>query len=152
MAHRLVRLELDVLVANGIITLDDDAGDQAAPGLNDLSEWLFAGANTVVAVSAGLSDHRAAVTIEVWDGEPANEEEPWQSRADRRLRLDSGDLEVKPGELPPFNQLLRVGPPGMYRLRGYVAGRDEIRRLTPKPDLDANRGVERFLLQFWPTE
>ena len=150
MAHRMVRLELDVLVANSVITLYDDGGAQTVPDLNDPGEWLFAGDNAVVAASAGLSDHRAAVTLEVWEDEPAPAGEPWQARADRGLRLDSGDVEVKPGELPPYNQLLRIGPPGRYHLRGYAAGRDDIRRLTPKPDLDANRGVERFLLQFWP--
>jgi hypothetical protein len=150
MVLRIARLELEVLVANGIIALYDDGGQQVVPNLNDIDEWLFAGDNAVVAASAGLSDHPAAVAIEIWDGEPTPPGEPWESRADRRLRLDSGDLEVKPGEIPPYSQLLRVGPPGRYHLRGYAAGRDDIRRLTPKADLYAHRGVERFLFQFWP--
>lgn len=150
MPHRMARLELEVLVANGVITFIDDGGEQLGPGLADVTEWLFTGDNVIVAASAGRSDHRALVAVEVWDGEPPAVGEPWRSRADRRVRLDSGDLEVKPGEPPPYNQVLRVGPPGRYHLRGQVAGADELRRATPLPDLDANRGVERFLLQLWP--
>jgi hypothetical protein len=152
MAQRIARLEMHVLAANGIIAFYDDGGRQVVPDLNDTGEWLFTGDNAVLAASAGHSDHEAAVAIEVWDGEPPVAGDTWEVRADRTLRLDSGDLEVNMGEVPPDAQLVRVGRPGRYHLRGYAEGRDDIRRLTPNSDIYALRGVERFLLQLWPVD
>src|SRR5436189_5393286 len=145
MTDRIVRLELHVLIANGTFAIYDDAGEQIVPDLNDPREWLFAGDNAIVASSAGHTDHRASLAMEICDGEPPDLDDAWEVRGHRTLRLDSGDLEVKPGEPPPFTQILRVGPPGTYHLRGYSAGRDDIRRMTPNPDIYALCGVERFL-------
>jgi hypothetical protein len=149
MARRIARLELEVLVTHRLVELYDDGGDQAVPDLHDAGEWLFAGDNAVVAVSAGLSDHPATVAVEAWDGAP-DPEPGWEVRADRRLRLDSGDLELKPGEPPPHTQLLRIGAPGGYHVRGYMRGRDAIGRQPPGPALYELTGVEYFLFQFWP--
>ncbi|TMR11165.1 hypothetical protein ETD86_36715 [Nonomuraea turkmeniaca] len=150
MPRRIARLEMDVLVVRGTISLFDDGGEQIVPDLNDLDQWLFTGDNAIVAASAGSTDHFAAVAIEAWDGEPPGSGPAWEVQADRTLRLGSGDLEVHPLVPPPGTQLLRAGPPGPYRLRAYTAGRAAIAALTPNPDIYALRGVERFLFQLWP--
>jgi len=149
MSRRIVRLELDVLVVRGTLSFFDDAGDQVAPDLDPPDEWLFTADNAVVVTSAGHTDHYAAVAMEVWDGEPPAEE-GWEASGERTVRLDSGDLEVYPFVAPPGTQVLRVGPRGRYRVRGHATGRAELADLTPDPDINALRGVERFLLRFWP--
>jgi hypothetical protein len=148
-ARRIARLELEVLVTHRQVALYDDGGDQAVPDLSDTSRWLFVGDNVVLAVSTGLSDHPATVAVEAWDEAP-DPEAGWEVRADGRLRLDSGDLELKPGEPPPHTQLLRVGAPGGYHVRGYTRGRAAIAGMPPGPALFEQTGVEYFLFQFWP--
>jgi hypothetical protein len=148
-ARRIARLELEVLVTHRQVQLYDDGGDQVVPDLNDTSRWLFTGANVIVAISTGLSDHPATVAVEAWDGAP-DPEAGWEVRADRQLRLDSGDLELKPGEPPPHTQLLRLGPPSGYHVRGYARGRAAIATIPPGPALYELTGVEYFLLQLWP--
>jgi hypothetical protein len=150
MALRIARLELEVVVANRLITVYDDGGDQRVPDLHDLNEWFFTGDNAVLAISAGISDHPATVVMEAWNGEP-DPVTGWEERAERRMRLDSGNLEVEPGEVPPHTQMLRVGPRGGYHVRAYAKGRDAIANPPPGTDLYRLRGVEFFLFQFWPS-
>ncbi|MFI6483579.1 hypothetical protein ACIBH1_37005 [Nonomuraea sp. NPDC050663] len=153
MTRRMVRLEMDVLVVNGLISLLDDGGVQVVPDLDDRRQWLFTGDNAVIVASAGHTDHYAALTLEVWPSAPPAPpaDRAWEVVEERVVRLSSGDLEVHPLVTPPGTQILRVGPRGAYHLRAHACGRAEIAALTPDPDIHALRGTERLLLQFWPS-
>ncbi len=141
MTKRLTRLETEILVSRGMIVLLDDAGDYDLAG----ADWVSAVDNCVVLISAGATDHYAGVTVEIWDGTPPAQD-GWEGGKATRVRLDTGSVEIQ----PTGGHVLRIGPPGDYGLRVYASGRTRIAEATPRSGIEELRGVESFLVQFWP--
>ncbi|MEU8238742.1 hypothetical protein AB0C07_10885 [Actinoplanes missouriensis] len=146
MPDLIEQLETEVLVDHGTFDLIDDSGDQhAAP---DPASWLHAGRNMITVVSASTRHHVAAVTVEAWSAEPPPAD-GWGDPEEAKVLLDSGWLEINPLVDAEDADDITVGEAGAYRVRAYVTGRAELLASTPPPDVEL-RGVERYLLQFWP--
>ncbi|WP_326680938.1 hypothetical protein [Streptomyces sp. NBC_01237] len=101
--------------------------------------------------SAGHT-HTAALTAEVWDDEPAEAgaENGWDEVAEGVIVCRSGELAVwavAGGPMPVYVRL--SGQAGRWRVRAHCRGREEVRRLARE---GVPEGVERYLIQFWPTE
>jgi hypothetical protein len=99
--------------------------------------------------SAGHT-HTAALTAEVWDGEPPTAEErgQWEERAEARIASSSGELAVWAVTGGPMDTYLHLSDSGgVWRVRVYCEGRSEVRRLAQE---GVPEGVEYYLVQFWP--
>ncbi|MGW1765552.1 hypothetical protein ACWCQL_15950 [Streptomyces sp. NPDC002073] len=95
--------------------------------------------------SAGHT-HRAAVTVRVWDGEPAPAGGPWDEQGEVDYESVSGDVAVwGPGRAP---DLIRLERAGLWRVRVSCTGRQEVARVTE--DGGSAVGVERYEVDFWP--
>lgn len=103
-------------------------------------------------VSASNALHQAAVELEAWDGETARERgADWPDSDDTEVELTVGEIYLSaPMAERPISATLRTGPPGRYRVRVDVSGRDRIRALTHDADRQAMPvGVERFRVRLW---
>ena len=141
MPRPLTRLETYTLASRRTITLLDDAGDDVRVG----DDWFSVAPNCVTVLSGGATDHFARMTIEIWDVSPPPLE-GWESSRAGRVRLDSGYLEIQPTD----THVLRIGLPGHFQVRAYTSGRAQIAALTPRSGIEELRGMESFLIQFWP--
>lgn len=99
--------------------------------------------------SAGHT-HTAAMTAEVWDGEPAASDDrgDWEEKAEAQLHSPSGELALWSVAAGPRDTHVHLSDTdGMWQVRVYCEGRREVARLAQE---DVPEGVERYLVQFWP--
>lgn len=96
--------------------------------------------------SAGHT-HRAALRVEVWDGEPdPDAQTEWEATAEASIETISGDLAV--WSMARLHPVISLGRAGVWRVRVVSSGRNEVARVTS--NVGVAHGVERWLLQFWP--
>ncbi|MFF3663688.1 hypothetical protein [Streptomyces olivochromogenes] len=99
--------------------------------------------------SAGHT-HTAAMTAEVWDGEPAAADDrgDWEEKAEAQLHSPSGELGLWSVAAGPMDTYIHLSDTdAMWQVRVYCDGRSEVARLAREA---VPEGVERYLVQFWP--
>jgi hypothetical protein len=149
-ANLTAAVDGEVMVDHGAFDLIDDAGPQRARiDYQSPSKWVCAGDNSVIVRSASRWNHVATLRVEAWDGPPPPAS-GWDEYRDETVRLDSGLIEINPLVEGDTADSIEVGPAGLYRVRVHIAGREELVALDAIPDEELQRGVERFLIQFWP--
>lgn len=92
--------------------------------------------------------HTAALTVEVWDQEPAAPPGEWEQTALTEITCASGELEaggVTSGPMPDPIHL--SDQTGTWTVRISCTGRAEVAELARH---EAVEGVERYVFQFWP--
>jgi hypothetical protein len=148
MANLVAAVDGEVMVDHGSFDLIDDSGPQRAEIDYGSPEWVFAGDNSVIVCSALGRNHVAASRVEAWDAPPPPTS-GWEQRRDATVRLDSGLVEINPLVDADYADWIQVGPAGQYHVRVHVAGREELLANETAAEEEL-RGVERFLIQFWP--
>ncbi|MGW6929279.1 hypothetical protein ACWGE0_04380 [Lentzea sp. NPDC054927] len=147
MTNRLVAVEAQVGMGNRHCYIEDisveepiDALDFSRPG-----RWLLAMTNRLALLSEAHSYHHALVRVEAWTAEPPPADE-WGEAQDVALWLDEGQVEMwELGAGRATAGPVALGFRGEVRARGYRSGGRAV---------DAQggvaRGVEKFLVRFWP--
>ncbi len=128
---------------------DSDSLSEFYPAGRVGADFLTAHEGRVDIESAGHT-HTAAMTVEVWDGEPTPDSRlPWEAQGEVGLFSWSGQLQVWGVACGAIEALVDLGrAETSWRVRVYCAGREEVARLTAS---EVPEGVEQYLTQFWPT-
>ncbi|GAA1530776.1 hypothetical protein GCM10009730_45070 [Streptomyces albidochromogenes] len=151
---RLVRRQqVDAYVGYFAFGLQDS--DDAAlpvPFPDDFDRGVFLGIRPGrLDITRGGHTHTAAVDIEVWDAAaPPQDPADWDEQAEARIESTSGQLAVwslHTGRTDDVITLAERG--GTWRVRVSCSGRAEAAALSEGEGTGA--GVERYLIQFWPT-
>lgn len=143
--------EAVVLVEYGLFHLYDDAylQDEQLP----LPTPVSAGTGWI-AISAGATDERVQVRLEVWDGAPTAPEDT-ELQVEVTFTATSGHVQlwsVAMGPASPGADSLVLGPTGQYTVRVSSWGRERAARMyaeDPVALITGDHVVERYLLQFW---
>lgn len=101
-------------------------------------------------ITSGGHTHTAAVTVEVWDGPPP-EQDPasWDEQAEADLESTSGQVAVWSMSLGRADDVITLADSGgTWQVRVSCAGRAEAAALSGGEG--TGTGVERYLVQFWP--
>jgi hypothetical protein len=145
--------EGEVLVEQRQFRLQEHAGADvlAAEYIPDEEGGLTAIGTTggVLLGSAG-NDHYASVRIELWSGRAPCGQGAWDTVREETFTVSAtGQIEAMTlmGESAAPPVILPVL--GSYRIRVHVSGRREAAELDEATFV---RGVERWLLQIWPTD
>ncbi|GIH12562.1 hypothetical protein Raf01_07340 [Rugosimonospora africana] len=90
--------------------------------------------------------------LEAWDSHPPAPEGNWGESQGGRLLLSDETVAVQALYEIDLSDRIRVGEPGWYEVRAYVAGREELRRWEQEwnGEDDHPVGLEQFLVQLWP--
>ncbi|MFB7260710.1 hypothetical protein ACFCXH_00885 [Streptomyces nojiriensis] len=148
MATLLGRQELDARVEfRGFAFQESD--ESAVPvAFPDDFQWgvfLQAHVRRFDLFSAGHT-HTAAVTARVWDSRPDSDAGGWDEQAEIEYESVTGDVAVWGSGRS--EDLIRLGRPGMWRVRVTCVGRAEVESVT-RSEGTAYR-LERYTIDFWP--
>ncbi|MEU8765279.1 hypothetical protein [Streptomyces sp. NPDC048659] len=97
--------------------------------------------------SAGHT-HTAAVTVRIWDAEPAADPVEWDESGEVDFETTTGDVAVWTTSLGRSGHLIRLGVPGWWRVHVGCTGRSEVARVTRTEGVAY--GVEEYVVDFWP--
>ncbi|KMO93816.1 hypothetical protein [Streptomyces roseus] len=148
MAVLLGQQELDARVeyrSFGFQESDDSAVPVPFPDDFEWGVFLQERVRRFDVFSAGHT-HTATVTARVWDGRPEREDGHWDEEGEADYESVSGDVAVWGSGRS--EELIRLGHPGMWRVRVRCAGRAEVERVTR--DKGTAYAVERYVIDFWP--
>ncbi|GAA2768567.1 hypothetical protein GCM10010103_76090 [Streptomyces paradoxus] len=152
MAELVRQQHLDADVGyHGFGLQESDDGDLPVPFPDDFKQGDFLNdfPGRLDIFSAGHT-HTAAVTVEVWDGEPP-EQDPslWDEQAETDFESTSGEVAVWSMSLGRADDVITLADSGgSWRVRVSCAGRDEAAALSEEEGI--GEGAERYLVQFWP--
>ncbi|WP_189135308.1 hypothetical protein [Wenjunlia tyrosinilytica] len=99
-------------------------------------------------IVSGGHTHTARVEAEIWDAQPDPDVSTlWEAQAEAEIFCPSGELTLS-GLTRPMQKVLHLGTPGRrWGVRVHCAGRENVHW---EAQLDVPRGVEQYLVQFWP--
>ncbi|MGW1881572.1 hypothetical protein [Streptomyces sp. NPDC001970] len=99
--------------------------------------------------SAGHT-HTAAVTAEVWDDRPPEEDwTRWDERGEAEFVSTSGEVAIWSMSLGRTDQIITLSDKGgTWHVQVCCAGREEAERLSAQTG--TADGAERYLVRFWP--
>ncbi|MET7978304.1 hypothetical protein ABZW44_35985 [Streptomyces mirabilis] len=101
-------------------------------------------------ITSGGHTHTAAVTVEVWDGPPP-EQDPasWDEQAEADFESTSGQVAVWSMSLGRADDVITLADSGgTWQVRVSCAGRAEAAALSGGEGTGME--VERYLVEFWP--
>ncbi|MEU6687737.1 hypothetical protein [Streptomyces sp. NPDC046832] len=152
MAELVRQQHLDADVGyHGFGLQESDDGDLPVPFPDDFKRGVFLNSfpGRLDILSAGHT-HTAAVTVEVWDGEPPKQDPSrWDEQAETDFESTSGEVAVWSMSLGRTDDVITLADSGgSWRVRVSCAGRSEARALSEQEG--TGEGVEKYLVQFWP--
>ncbi|MFF3950792.1 hypothetical protein ACFYYN_39240 [Streptomyces sp. NPDC001902] len=131
-----------------------EAADQFVPemypdGRESIGEPFLTARPGRLDIESGGHTHTAHLRAEVFDAEPpADTREPWEASGQAPLFSQSGELRIWGVAGGPMEESLELGATDtQWQVRVYCSGRAEVGRLA---QLEVPKGVERYLVQFWP--
>ncbi|MGW0538029.1 hypothetical protein [Streptomyces sp. NPDC003032] len=141
------REQFAVLVERYLLWLQD-ADEDIIDDWPEGERGLVVGEHGRVDIRTGGHTHEAAFTVEVWDSPPAPDHSaPWEGTGEAELDSASGHLKFHTAGGPDEHEV-DLGVAGRrWRLRAHVVGQGKVTCLAQQ---GVPKGVERFLLQFWP--
>jgi hypothetical protein len=144
-------LEDEVTVEYWMFRLLDDGKSDPAVGL--AGDRLAVARADELDFGSAAEDHVAGVRLEAWDCAPAAVGGSWGGPVELTVSLGSGTVRLWAVTMGPSEKGFTVGGGGVYRVRVYCQGREQVWRIVEDPELDDfPEGVERYLVQFWPCE
>lgn len=154
MAELVRQQHLDVDVAyHGFGLQESDDGDLPVPFPDDFTHGAFLNdfPGRLDIFSAGHT-HTASVTVEVWDGEPPEQDSSrWDEQAEADFESISGEVAVWSMALGRTEDVIPLASSGgSWRVRVSCAGRSEAAALSEQEG--TGEGVEKYLIQFWPVK
>lgn len=131
---------------------ESDDGDLPVPFPDDFADGVFLNAfpGRLDIYSAGHT-HTASVTVEVWDGEPPVQDSSWwDEQAEADFVSSSGEVAVWSMGLGRADDVISLADSGgSWHVRVNCTGRSEAAALSEQEG--TGEGVEKYLVQFWPT-
>lgn len=154
MAELVRQQHLDADVGyHGFGFQESDDGDLPVPFPDDFTQGVFLNAFPgLLDICSGGHTHTAAVTVEVWDGEPPGQDPSrWDEQAEAGFESTSGEVAVWSMGLGRADDVVTLADSGgSWRVRVSCAGRGEAAALS---ELEGTgEGVEKHLVQFWPAK
>jgi hypothetical protein len=152
MAELVRQQHLDADVGHhGFGLQESDDGDLPLPFPDDFTQGVFLNDFPGrLDIYSGGHTHTAAVTVEVWDGQPP-EQDPsgWDEQAEAPFESTSGEVAVWSMDLGRADDVITLADSGgSWRVRVSCAGRGEAAALSEQEG--TGEGVEKYLVQFWP--
>ncbi|MGW3157574.1 hypothetical protein [Streptomyces sp. NPDC001089] len=152
MAELVRRQHVDAYVGYHAFGLQDgDDADLPVPFPDDFDFGVFLGAHPGrLDITSGGHTHTAAVSVEVWDGPPP-EQDPagWDEQAEAVFESISGEVAVWSMHTGRSDDLVTLADSGgSWRVRVSCVGRAAAAALSEGEGTGA--GAERYLVQFWP--
>jgi hypothetical protein len=152
MAELVRQQHLDADVGHhGFGLQESDDGDLPLPFPDDFKQGVFLNHFPGrLDIYSGGHTHTAAVTVEVWDGQPP-EQDPseWDEQAEAPFESTSGEVAVWSMDLGRADDVITLADSGgSWRVRVSCAGRREAAALSEQEG--TGEGVEKYLVQFWP--
>jgi len=120
--------------------------------------WLSATEQQVTVSSASGTTSTPEALLEYWDGEPPQPGADWVDTSETLTWFSTGRLSIwRTIREHPLGRF-ELGGPGLYRVRAHTGDRHQIwqavdrapHQIDEGPGAGAVRGMERFLIQFWP--
>ncbi|MGV9499418.1 hypothetical protein [Streptomyces sp. XY006] len=154
MAKIVRRRHLDADVEyHGFGFQESDDGDLPVPFPDDFAQGVFLNAFPGrLDIYSGGHTHTAAVSVEVWDGEPpAQDASLWDEQAEADFESASGEVALwSMGSGRADDVITLADSGGSWRVRVSCAGRREAAALSEQEG--TGEGVEKYLVQFWPAK
>ncbi|MFE4551970.1 hypothetical protein [Streptomyces sp. NPDC056785] len=152
MAELVRRQYMDAYVGYHALGLQEsDDVDLPVPFPDDFDFGVFLGAHPGrLDITSGGHTHTAAVSVEVWDGSPP-EQDPagWDEQAEADFESTSGEVAVWSMHTGRSDDLVKLADSGgSWRVRVSCVGRAAAAALSEGEG--TGRGVEHYLVQFWP--
>ncbi|WP_053674002.1 hypothetical protein [Streptomyces sp. NRRL B-1140] len=152
MAELVRQQHLDADVGyHGFGLQESDDGELPVPFPDDFKQGVFLNDFPGrLDIFSGGHTHTAAVTVEVWDGQPP-EQDPslWDEQAETDFESTSGEVAVWSMSLGRADEVITLADSGgSWRVRVSCAGRSEAQALSEHEG--TGEGVEKYLVQFWP--
>jgi hypothetical protein len=152
MAELVRQQHLDADVGHhGFGLQESDDGDLPVPFPDDFKQGVFLNDFPGrLDIYSGGHTHTAAVTIEVWDGEPPEQDRSrWDEQAEAPFESTSGEVAVWSMDLGRADDVITLADSGgSWRVRVSCAGRREAAALSEQEG--TGEGAEMYLVQFWP--
>ncbi|GAA4031012.1 hypothetical protein [Streptomyces plumbiresistens] len=149
MANLIRRHETPVEVDFGAWALQDWDDTQVPvmfPGDFEPGPFLSTREGRLDFTSAGHT-HTAALTVEIWDAEPAVPAGRWDATAEANVYCSSGKLRAWSMAGPTPGTIELSDGPGTWSVRVVSAGRRQVAELAAH---GVPEGVEQYTAQFWP--
>ncbi|MFJ4539721.1 hypothetical protein ACIP39_27705 [Streptomyces tibetensis] len=151
MAELVRQQHLDADVSyHGFGLQESDDGDLPVPFPDDFEQGVFLnGFPGRLDIFSGGHTHTAVVTVEVWDGEPLEQDSSrWDEQAEADFESTSGEVAVWSMGLGRADDVITLADSGgSWRVRVSCAGRGA-EALSEQEG--TGEGVEKYLVQFWP--
>ncbi|MEU3793874.1 hypothetical protein AB0F07_29385 [Streptomyces fructofermentans] len=131
---------------------ESDDADLPVPFPDDFHRGVFVGTHPGrLDITSGGHTHTATVDVEVWDAVPPPQDPAdWDEEAEVGLDSASGQLAVWSMHTGRMDEVITLAESGgSWRVRVSCAGRAEAAAVSEREGTGS--GVERYLLQFWPT-
>ncbi|GAP48845.1 hypothetical protein [Streptomyces azureus] len=152
MAELVRQQNLDADVGyHGFGFQESDDGDLPVPFPDDFAQGVFLNAFPGrLDICSGGHTHTAAVTVEVWDGEPpVQDSSRWDEQAEADFESTTGEVAVWSMGLGRADDVITLADSGgSWRVRVSCAGRREAAALSEQEG--TGEGMEKYLVQFWP--
>ncbi|MEV8037380.1 hypothetical protein ACFYW8_31000 [Streptomyces sp. NPDC002742] len=130
---------------------ESDDADLPVPFPDDHDRHVFLSAHPGrLDITSGGHTHTAAVSVEVWDGPPPEQNRAgWDETAEAEFTSTSGQVAVWSMYTGRTDDLITLADSGgSWHVRVHCAGRAEAAALSEGEG--TGHGVERYLVRFWP--
>ncbi|MFJ1602319.1 hypothetical protein ACIOHS_02930 [Streptomyces sp. NPDC088253] len=132
---------------------ESDDADLPVPFPDDFNRHVFLSTHPGrLDITSGGHTHTAAVSVEVWDGPPPQQNRAdWDETAEAEFESTSGQVAVWSMHTGRMDDLITLADSGgTWHVRVNCAGRAEAAALSEGEG--TGHGVERYLVQFWPAK
>jgi hypothetical protein len=132
---------------------ESDDADLPVPFPDEFPRHAFIGTHPGrLDIRSGGHTHTALLDVEVWDAVPPPQDPAdWDEQAEADFESTSGQVAVWSGSIGRMDDDITLADSGgLWRVRVHCVGRAEAAALSEGEGTGV--GVERYLIQFWPTE
>lgn len=142
------------IVEGHFLIEDEDAHWPTIPDFQGPDDWLLTTDNQIAVCSASGEWHIPEALLQHWATTPPAPGPDWPLQQEALCHFASGGLNIWNPAREEIFGTFDLKDPGTYHVRAYTANRDNTRQAIEDAAVTAGdqpiRGIEKFLIQFWP--